>query len=193
MESTARLLDLIRDGDESAKDRLFRRYLPILSRWASGRLPAGARDLVDTNDIVQITLVRALARIGEFEYRREGAFLFYLRRALMNQVRDQARRVSRRGELTPIPESLPAKGTSPLQAAIRGEILERYEAALDELTEAQREAVVLRLETGFSYPEIAEATEAPSPDAARMLVSRGMVRLAELMGEHAPDGTGGTE
>jgi RNA polymerase sigma-70 factor (ECF subfamily) len=186
VESTRRLLELIRDGDGPARERLFRRYLPVLTRWATGRLPPGARDLVDTNDIVQVTLIRALDRIGEFEHRREGAFLFYLRRALLNQIRDQARRVSRRGELAPIPESMPDKGESPLQAAIRSDVLERYEAALDELTEAQREAVVLRLEMGFTYQEIADAIDSNSPDAARMLVTRGMVRLADAMSDLAP-------
>ena len=55
--------------------------------------------------------------------------------------------------------------------------------SLHELTEDQREATMLRLEFGFSFPEIAEAMGKPSANAARMLVVRGLVRLAERMHE----------
>ena len=56
-----------------------------------------------------------------------------------------------------------------------------YEAALQELTEDQREAVILRIEFGMSFPEVAEAMGKPSPNAARMLVVRALVHLAERM------------
>ena len=49
------------------------RYLPRLSRWASGRLPRWARDLSDTDDLVQDTLIRSVANLGHFEARGEGA------------------------------------------------------------------------------------------------------------------------
>ena len=61
------------------------------------------------------------------------------------------------------------------------ETLEAYEAGLMKLTDEQREAVVLRVEMGLTYQEIADAMESPSPNAARMLVARGLARLAELM------------
>jgi RNA polymerase sigma-70 factor (ECF subfamily) len=119
--------------------------------------------------------------LEQFEPRREGAFLAYLRAILLNQIRDQARRAGRspaRGELS---EDLPHPAPSPLEEAIGRETLERYEAALSRLTPEQREAVVLRAELGFTYPEIAEATGSPSANAARMLVTRGLVRMAEVM------------
>src|SRR6476660_8945498 len=75
LESTAELLERIRSGDESARERLVSRYLPILKRLGHGRLPARARDLSDTDDLVQVTLIRALDHIETFEMRREGAFL----------------------------------------------------------------------------------------------------------------------
>lgn len=190
MESTATLLHLIRSGDESARNRLFRRYLPVLQRWASGRLPRGARDHMDTNDLVQVTLLKALGKIGEFEPRHEGALLYYLRRSLLNQIRDQARRVKRRPEAAPVDETIPDDGPSPLDGAVRAEILERYDAALEKLTDAQRQAVVLRLEMGFTHAQVAEALECPSPGAARMLTQRAVVRLAEELGDLA-DLTGG--
>ena len=38
---------------------------------------------------------------------------------------------------------------------------------------------------GFSYEEVAEAIGSPSVDAARMLVTRALTRLAETMREPA--------
>ena len=63
LESTASLLSRIRAGDDSAQELLLERYLPALRRWATGRLPWRARHLADTDDIVQITLVRTLKKV----------------------------------------------------------------------------------------------------------------------------------
>jgi RNA polymerase sigma-70 factor (ECF subfamily) len=62
--------------------------------------------------------------------------------------------------------------------------MESYEAALASLTEDQRQAVVLRVEMGLTFQQVAEATESPSADAARMLVARGLARLSEKMVDH---------
>lgn len=49
-----------------------------------------------------------------------------------------------------------------------------YKAALATLTEEQRQAVVLRVQMGFTYQQVAEAMGSPSMDAARMLVARAL-------------------
>ena len=95
LESTADLLSRVRGGDPAAREQLFARYLPILKRWAHGRLPGSARNLADTDDLIQTSLLRALNRVGEFEPRHEGAFLAYLRQTLLNALRDEIRRSRR--------------------------------------------------------------------------------------------------
>lgn len=57
----------------------------------------------------------------------------------------------------------------------------RYEAALARLEPEEREAIVGRIELGCPYAELAEALGKPSADAARMTVSRALLRLAEEM------------
>ena len=57
-ESTFHLLDRARAGDQEALERLFERHVKPLQRWARGRLPRWARDLADTDDLVQDTLLR---------------------------------------------------------------------------------------------------------------------------------------
>jgi len=181
LESTFLLIEQIRAGDKSALDRLLRRFLPLLTRWASGRLPRGARDLSDTEDLVQETIISALRHIDHIEIRGEGALQAYLRRAVLNRIRDELRRHGRRGLAETLDENLRAKEDSPLEIAIGNEALERYEAALSRLSSGDREAVIARIELGQTYAEIASVLGKPSTEAARMAVNRALARLARLM------------
>jgi RNA polymerase sigma-70 factor (ECF subfamily) len=181
VDATADLLLRARAGDEEALDRLFERHIPILKRWASGRLPRWARQVADTSDLVQETVIATLRNLDSFEPRGEGALQAYLRHALINRVRNEMRRALLRPAATEIDSKLPHDGTSPLEAAIGDQTLERYEAALARLTEEEREAVVTRVEFGLTYLEIAEALGKPSADAARMAVVRALVKLAKEM------------
>jgi RNA polymerase sigma factor (sigma-70 family) len=185
LESTATLLTRVRAGDADARERLVVRYLALLKRWAHGRVPPRARRLTDTDDLVQATLLRALNAVPHFEPRREGAFLAYLRTILLNQLRTAVKRAEAGPPLGSLPSQLEAPDTSPLEQAVGAEVLEAYEAALATLTEEQQQAVVLRIELGLSFQQVAEAMESPSPDAARMLVARGLAHLSEKMLEHA--------
>lgn len=179
-ESTASLILRIRRGDETAEERLMRRFLPRLQSWAHGRLPSPARHLADTDDLVQNTFIKTLKRVKGFEPRHRGAFFAYLRRALQNQIRDQLRSARHRPGRQLLREPA-AADPSPLEEAIGNDRLRAYEAALDRLEEAQKEAVVLRVELGLGYKEIADVIGSPTPNAARMVVSRALVRLSELM------------
>jgi RNA polymerase sigma-70 factor (ECF subfamily) len=183
-QSTTVLLHRTRDGDTDAREELVRRFLPRLQRWAHGRLPQNARDLADTDDLVQVSLVRALEHVKEFEPRHEGAFLAYLRRIVLNAVRDELRRAGRRPTRVDLGDALPQPGPSLVEQAIGRELVEAYETALATLTEEQREAVIMRIEFGYTYPEIAEALGRPSANAARMAVSRALLRLGEVLSEH---------
>jgi RNA polymerase sigma-70 factor (ECF subfamily) len=157
--------------------------MPMLERWAHGRLPASARSLADTPDLVQITLARALEHLGTFEPRREGAFLAYLRTTLMNLLRNEINRAANRTSGA-MPEDPIDGRQSPLDEQIGREALEAYEGALTRLPEQMREAVILKLEFGYDNRQIAEAIGRKSPNAARMLVSRALVRLARDMDSH---------
>lgn len=175
------LLGKVRHGDRRAQEALFARFLPVLQRWAHGRLPGYARGAVDTNDLVQITLLRAMKRLDTFEPRREGAFLAYLRRILLNRLRDEIREKVRRPGQEQLDDELESPWPQAVEVAIGKQTVERYEAALEELDERQREAVILRVEFGYSHGQVAEAIEAPSGNAARMVVARALVRLAQVM------------
>jgi len=182
LDSTT-LLRQAKAGDPLARNLLVKKHLPALRRWAHGRLPHSARDLIDTDDLVQVTMIRALDHLGSFEPRHAGAFLAYLRQILLNQIRDEIRRVSRRPDRDGLSEDIVDTGLSPLDETVGREARRRYEKALLKLAPEQREAVVLRLELGFTYAEMAEALERPTANAARLLVTRALVRLAKEMRE----------
>jgi len=181
LDSTADLLAGIRSGDEAATARLVKRYLPILRRWAHGRLPGKARDMSDTDDLVQVALMRGLGQVESFDHRRTGAFLAYMRQIVRNQIRDEIRRPARRAKRVELRDDLPDRAVSPLEEAIGKQSLERYESALMLLPKKQRESVVMRLEMGFSYREIAEALDIPSEEAARVSIRRALQRLKKKM------------
>ena len=61
------LLELAREGDSQALDRLLERCVPALRRWAHGRLPQTARGMNDTADIVQDTIIAAMRLLEAFE------------------------------------------------------------------------------------------------------------------------------
>jgi RNA polymerase sigma factor (sigma-70 family) len=180
-DSSVDLLLKAQSGDGDALDRLLARYLPRLRRWASGRLPSSARTMMDTGDLVQEAVISALRHFNNLEIRTDGALLAYLRQAVNNRIIDAYRRAGRRPPRDELPEDAPARDTSPFEAAVGVEALEQYEAALLRLSEDDRRAIMLRVELGYDYAELAAELGKTSVDAARMAVTRALARLAREM------------
>lgn len=177
-ETTVELINRVKAGDDAARERLVARCIPPLRRWARGRLPSYARDMLDTEDLVQEAVIAALGRIQGFEARREGALQAYLRQALANRIKDVIRYKRRRPLQTELPEDARDQGESPLEQVIGLENTERYEAAMLRLRDTDREAIIARVELRYSYQELAVALGKPSADAARVAVARAVYRLA---------------
>lgn len=182
-ETTFVLLERVRAGDAGALDTLLGRYMPRLRRWARGRLPRFARDLADTDDLVQETLLRSFKQMEHFEARNEGALQAYLRQAVVNRIRDELRRNKRGPTSTELEDEHADEAPSPLEAAIGKQAVERYDSALAKLKNEEREAIIGRVELGLSYQELAEALGKPTADAARKTAERALLRLAEVMEE----------
>jgi RNA polymerase sigma-70 factor (ECF subfamily) len=185
-DATSDLLERARAGDPEALNVLFTRHLPVLRRWASGRLPRWARDIADTTDLVQETIVETLKHLDRFEHRGDGALQAYLRQAVMNRIRNEIRKLAARGPRVALDSEMHDDGTSPMDAAVAGQMLDQYESALARLRPEERDAVVARVELGLSYDELADTLKKPSANAARMSVVRALVRLAEEMKRDVP-------
>ena len=180
-ESSFELIERLQAGDSSALERLVERYRPRMHRWASGRLPRSARDMTDADVLVQEALIATITSLSEFEHRTEWALQAHLRSAVMNHVRDELRRFDSRPPRTNVPDDAPTPELSPLEATVGPETFARYEAALAELGETEREGVIARLELGCTYQEIAVLLDTPTADAARMSIARALTTVAELM------------
>ena len=186
-ETTVHLLERARQGDPQALERLLARHLAPLQRWAKGRLPRWARDLADTEDLVQDALLNTLRRIDEFDPRGVGALHAYLRQAVINRVRDELRRKGHRPEMAGLDDAGFDTAQSPLEQAIGRESLARYERALAKLREEEREAIIGRIEMGYTYEELAEVLGKPTSEAARKAAQRALVRLTMEMEQDASE------
>jgi RNA polymerase sigma-70 factor (ECF subfamily) len=71
--------------------------------------------------------MKALERLESFKPRGEGAFLAYLRRILLNALRDELRRPMPDRES--VTDEIPAPLPSLVEAAIGRQVVERYEEA----------------------------------------------------------------
>jgi RNA polymerase sigma-70 factor (ECF subfamily) len=176
--STIHLLNQAKSGSQEAREALVARYLPRLQKWARGRLPGAARGVLETDDIVQDTLLQTIHNLDAFDPEHSGAFRGYLRRATQNRIVDEFRRVTRRPSADQSAGGLAHPGPSPLEEAIGKESVERYEAALERLKPRDQEVITARLEDGMSYYEIGQELGI-AEDAARMAVKRAVFRLAQ--------------
>jgi RNA polymerase sigma-70 factor (ECF subfamily) len=183
-ETSLSLLARARKGDALAVEALMGRYLARLQRWATGRVPAVARSLIDTDDVVQDALLNTFRRLDEFQPRHDGALMAYLRQAVANRIRSELRRKGPEVDAAVDVDALESALPSPLEAMVGRDAFARYEAALAQLDEDDRAAVIGRFEMGFSYDALARAMNRPSAEAARKTVERAVRRLVGFMQTH---------
>ncbi|MBK8167919.1 MAG: sigma-70 family RNA polymerase sigma factor [bacterium] len=184
LAATNELISRAQRGHADALEEVYARYLPRLARWASGRVPTGARHLQETADLVQNVLMHFLGKVNDFQPQFDGALMAYLCTAVKNRVRDLGRQAARRpAELDIADHDVVAHTETPYEVCVSRDIRERYEAALERLTDDQRTAVVLKVELGYGPTEIAGAMGKPTPDAARVFTERAIRKLAEAMSD----------
>jgi RNA polymerase sigma factor (sigma-70 family) len=186
LESSIDLLRRAQAGDGAALEVLLTRYRPRLQRWAHRRLPNWARGIADTDDLIQETVVRAIRNLRDFVAIGESGFQNYLRSAIANAIRDEIRKARKRPSFDALDPSIPTDAPSPLEQAVGHLRLERYENALTRLSPEERDAVVARLEFGFTHVELASALGKRTPDAARKLCRKAVARLLNEMSAMKP-------
>jgi RNA polymerase sigma-70 factor (ECF subfamily) len=180
-EPTIDLIVRARRGDTQALDALLQRCLPPLRRWAHGRLPATARGHLDTEDLVQEAAINAVKHLETFDPRHVGAMQAYLRRSVINRIRDEIRRVGRRPLVEELPDDVPDDDLTPLEHLIQQESYERYRAAIQQLRVRDREIIVARVEAQWTVQELAEGLGFRTANAARVATLRALKRLQEAM------------
>ena len=169
------LLVLYANGDAEAARALTQRLAPRVLGFAA-RMLGG--DLAEAEDVAQEAMLR-LWRIAPEWRQGEAKVSTWVFRVASNLCTDRLRK--RRGvalgELGADPADDSPGAEARLQAASRAEALE---AALQDLPERQRQAVVLRHLEGLYNPEIAAVMEI-SVEAVESLTARGKRALAKAL------------
>src|SRR4051812_35157639 len=176
-QTDGRLIDLTRDGNERAFEAIVQRYHRPLLRYCSRILPAARAE-----DAVQQAFLSAHRSIhaGDAELNLRPWLYRIAHNASLNQLRQSG------FDHEQVSEEIDGVETPP-QAFERGERLRSVMAAVHDLPERQRDAIVLQAMEGRSYEEIAEELGV-SDGAVRQLLNRARNTLREAAAAVTPTG-----
>ncbi|SFI56880.1 sigma-70 family RNA polymerase sigma factor [Jannaschia pohangensis] len=181
-QTDAALLTLAGQGDAAAAaallDRLGPRLLAFCRRMTGG-------DTAQAEDIVQEAFLRLWQKAPEWDAGGAAQMSTWLGRVAANLAIDARRRSAR---MTPLDDDMPLADDAPSAVArlIRAEGLTALDAALAQLPERQRQALVLRHIEGYSNPDIA-AMMGCGVEAVESLTARGKRHLAALLAPLKPE------
>jgi RNA polymerase sigma-70 factor (ECF subfamily) len=183
--SDAPTVDLIakaKQGDEQALGAVLERCLPPLTRWAHGRLPPTVRESADTTILVRQAVSNMLIHLDRFEPREHvGAMQAYLRQSVLNDIRSRLRIVARRDLPRDQDDGLVPDEADPLDQAIAQQSFERYRAALARLRVRDRELIVARIESEWTFEEIRDHFAFRTTNAVRLALARALRRLRAIL------------
>jgi RNA polymerase sigma-70 factor, ECF subfamily len=171
----------------------YRRYLLVIANEMMG---AGLRAKVGASDVVQEALLEAYEHLPAFRGTTPVEVRAWLREILRCRLANVRRfyRRSRRSVEREVPldqvaapghrecGSLAGQEPSPSHHAIRAELTDALEAAIDRLPAHYQEAIVLRQRCGLSFREVGERIGC-TEEAARKLWGRGILMLRRELGE----------
>lgn len=167
------------------------RYEPALLLWAQSQLPGWVRGKLDPADLVQQTLLEAVAA-DKLAGRPDHEVLAYLRRALTHNLIDAARKYApTKADAAALDTSvrladwLAADQTSPSERADRNERYARMAVALSELPDSQRIAVELRYLQGMKVTDIARQL-GQNENAVSQLLHRAVTKLRVALTDPTP-------
>jgi RNA polymerase sigma-70 factor (ECF subfamily) len=157
------------------------------------RIDPKLRQRVDPSDVVQEAQIEATRRVGAYLARPPMAFRLWLRQIAYDRLIMMRRKhveAGRRAVTRELP--LPDRSTvhlgrrllsdvsSPSQHMIRGELARRVRQAMSELSEADREILLMRNFEGLSNQEAAQVLEI-EPSAANKRYGRALLRLRAVL------------
>ena len=201
---TQELLDQARQGNAEAVNSLLDRHRAALRRLVDMRMDQALVRRVDASDIVQDVMVEANRRLTDYLANPTMPFHLWLRHMARDRLIDAHRRhrvagrrsldreqpLVARGDVDRSTLELAAQlcdqELTPAAAATWHELQRRFQQAVEELDDQDREIVLMRHFEELSNQEVAEVLEL-SAAAASMRYLRAMRRLRVLMGGDQPD------
>jgi len=190
--STFHLFDRVKNGDRGAVSVLIDRHRRRLAVMAYYRLGPHLRGLVEVDDILQETLLKAYQQLDQFTYRGPGSFLGWLSLIMNHVIADAARYHGRQkrnaGEMLSLRSDSVPGGVEPVDTQTPSRIIARDEnlrivlQALDGLPEEYREVILLARIEGLPTKEVAERM-GKTREAVSLLLHRATRRFKQIMGE----------
>jgi RNA polymerase sigma-70 factor (ECF subfamily) len=190
---TLRLLDEATAGSEQALGQLLERHIQRVETTVNCRIDRRLRARIDAADVVQETQLEVTRRFNEFLSARPMPFHLWLRRATHQQLLKAERRHLQTAKRAvdrevPLPDrtslhlvaGLAANTHSPVSQSARREIARRVRKVLAQLSETDREIIMLRKFEGLSNGEAACLLEI-SREAAKKRYTRALLRLQQLL------------
>ncbi len=159
-----------RGGDRDAYGELYQRFSRAVHGVLVTRVPPQ-----DADDLVQDVFIHAWPRLGDL--REPAAFGGWICTIARRRARDHHRHARRSGMGGLKPAPTPISADRPDISAEAAAAV----AAIQELPEAYRETLAMRLVSGLSGPEIAAATGL-TPESVRVNLHRGFKLLRERLG-----------
>ncbi len=196
---TEELLRRASQGEAQARSVLLERHRRRLRRMVAFRMDPRLAARVDPSDVVQDSLIEADRRLDDYLRDQPLPFYPWLRQIAWDRLIEQHRRhlhASRRSVLREeegriglpgssvleLADQLLDQGQGPGEALIREEMRQRVRAALDALSEAEREVLVLRYLEQMSAREVG-AVLGLSEATAKKRALRALQRLGDLLGK----------
>lgn len=158
------LVERVQNGDKAAFDILVRKYEHKLANVISRYI----RDPSEVLDVAQESFIKAYRALPNF--RGDSAFYTWLYRIGINTAKNYLVAANRRppGDDVDVQDAEQFDAgaglreyATPERLALQGELAETILAAIEELPEELRNALVLREMDGLSYEEIASAMDCP--------------------------------
>ncbi len=189
MEDQQALTQVIKDCQKGSSQA----YSVLIKEYSSrlyGYFLRTTGSTSDAEDLLQEVFLKLLEHLPT--YTHENKFEHWLFRIAANLARDRGRKQTRRGQIISLTgkdlqesgmaETLPAPDQPPDAALQQSEQNDRLQQALEQLTEADREIIMLRHFSEMSFKEIAQQFDIPIGTALAR-VHRGLKKLKAIMND----------
>lgn len=184
MNVTIDLFNAAKAGDRAAFDELVELQRPKLRAFCLSRINAELRKVIDVDDVMQETCLRAVRCIDSVQWQGERALLSWFCGIAQNVIYTQSRRMLRIKQHSQAFDPQECDDSSPSRHARREERFTRLETSLSKLTEEQQQVVRLMRIEGLSSRDAAERM-GRTEKATYQLLWRALKKLREVFGETA--------
>ena len=188
-----RALERMRSGDMTALADVFGHYRPQLRRMVDLRMAGPLSSRVDPSDVLQETYMDATRKIDGYVHDPRVSLYVWLRGLTLDRLAKvqrlhlgtQSRALGRELRLpeassVALGRHLFAIGTAPSRNLERDELCRQVTQALQQLTDRDREVLVMRHFEGMTNSEVAEALGIGA-SAATMRHGRALKRLKDIL------------